>query len=200
MGSEPIAETIAEEERNTLLTIFLKYRAQLMCYIARLSGSPDLAEDVAQEAYLKLLARGPGPIRSPRNLLFLVARRLVIDHKRRLQVAATDYVPDVEAIRPLTGSPNPEAAVLAREELRLLCAALDDLPTQQRRAFVLRKVHGLSHREIAEDMGITVSTVQKHLAKGIREVSRCLDPALDAQKGSAQADAARMRSMGKTDA
>jgi RNA polymerase sigma-70 factor (ECF subfamily) len=54
-----------------------------------------------------------------------------------------------------------------QERFRVFCDAVRQLPLQCRRAFILKKVYGLSRREIADYMGITESTVQKHVAKGL---------------------------------
>lgn len=85
--------------------------------------------------------------------------------------AATDTVGDLESLQLSDASANPEAQAIAREGLRSLCQVLAELPTQQRRVFTLRKIYNLSHAEIADELGITISTAQKHLTKALAHVS-----------------------------
>lgn len=151
--------------------LFRAHEVSLLRYVARLTSSRDLAEDLVQETFAKLLKHGAPGMRSPRGLLFKTARHLVIDHYRRRAAATTDTVGDFESLQLSDASANPEAQVIAREGLSWLCQVLAELPTQQRRVFTLRKVYNLTHAEIADELGITISTAQKHLTKALAHVS-----------------------------
>ncbi len=70
--------------------------------------------------------------------------------------------------------PGPDRAVIAREELRRMQAALDKLPRRYRNAVVMRKVQGLTTREIAQRLGIAEKTVEKHLTEGVRALANIL--------------------------
>jgi RNA polymerase sigma-70 factor (ECF subfamily) len=70
--------------------------------------------------------------------------------------------------------PGPDRATMARDELRKLQAALDQLPPRCREAFVLGKIEGLSGQEIAIRMGVTESAVSRHLALGVRLLAALL--------------------------
>lgn len=102
------------------------------------------------------------------------ARNVVYDNLRRQKVVAIDYVADPGMLGHADGAPSPEASALARDELRQLRALVAALPTQCRRVFTLRKVYGLSPREIADRLGLSVSTVEKHLVKAVRLCSEGL--------------------------
>jgi RNA polymerase sigma-70 factor (ECF subfamily) len=70
--------------------------------------------------------------------------------------------------------PSSEAYVAARQELRLLQAALDKLPPRCRQVVLLRKVEGLSQKEVAKHMGITIETVENQVAKGMRLLAQAM--------------------------
>jgi RNA polymerase sigma-70 factor (ECF subfamily) len=65
-----------------------------------------------------------------------------------------------------------ETQLISRERLALYCGIVSELPSQCRRAFILKKVYGLSQREIAKFLGISENTVEKHIAKGILVCAR----------------------------
>ena len=100
--------------------------------------------------------------------MLTTARNLALNHVARadnrlvIRVASFD-----ESAVPLYGREPRDNDPELHEEFLLLCRAVRRLPLQCRRAFILKKVYGLSRKEIASYMGITESTVQKHVAKGV---------------------------------
>ena len=104
-----------------------------------------------------------------RAYLFTIARNLVIDTARRNKVVSFETIADLEL---LGGENNIEAQLHAREALRQVETIVESLPPQCRRVFILRRIHEKSMLEIAEDMSLSVSTVEKHLAKAIAIVMR----------------------------
>lgn len=134
-------------------------------------GSSHDAEDLVQDTFLRICKNGVDEDRSPRNLMFLTGRRLAINAYKRTSKIATDPVADFEFLGLHDDSPSAEEQVISREEFQVLCDAINILPEKCRRVYTLRKIHDLSHLEIAENMGIAVSTVEKHLRKGIKLVT-----------------------------
>lgn len=104
-----------------------------------------------------------------RAYLFTIARNLVIDTARRNKVVSFEAIADLDL---LCGGCDTEAQLNAREGLRQVQTIMDTLPTQCRRVFILRRVYEKSMLEIAEEMSLSVSTVEKHLAKAIGIVMR----------------------------
>ena len=137
---------------------------------------PHDIEDIVQETFARCYeASRSTPIRHPRSFLLTTARNLAINHvtsadnKRTDRVASFDELAVSLYTRPL------EHGVEAQEQFLLLCRAVSQLPVQCRRAFILKKVYGLSRKEIAAYMGISESTVQKHVAKGLLMCSEYLE-------------------------
>ena len=124
-------------------------------------------EDVIQETYTRLVAADSvAHIRDARSYLFQVAGSVVIDAIRRRKVISLSSVPDLDYLAVASEAPSPEQQVIARDELQRLAAMIAQLPGKVRDVFVLRRVQGLSQREVAERLGLAESTVEKHMSRG----------------------------------
>ena len=123
-----------------------------------------------------------------RALVFQIARNLLVDAARRHAIVSIDFMADLEALHLDDGQPGPEAAVAARDELRRLQRVLDALPAQPRRVFLMRRVQDLSPQEIAAELRLSVSTVEKHLAKAMVAVTRALGAAETVRRSGADED------------
>ena len=99
--------------------------------------------------------------------MFAVARNLLINTARRAHVVSTDAVADHDALGIAVDEPGPDRTVMARQELHQLQSALERLPERWRDVVMMRKVEGLSRREIALRLGIAEPTVSQHLAAGM---------------------------------
>ena len=131
---------------------------------------PKEVEDIVQEAYVRACqAERESPITAPRSFLFKIVKNLALDHVKRAETRLSDSFDEDEPGHELWAygvDPLNEAA--SHEEFSLFCEAVRLLPTQCRRAFVLKKVYGYSRREIAERMGVSENTVQTHIARGMK--------------------------------
>lgn len=156
--------------------LFARYSRALRRYLTRFSVSKDTAADVAQEAFLRVYAasRETRPEQS-RAFLYQVARNLMLNHLRARSRAGAEVPLDFDDLGSYESFPSLEQASIDREEFEALVAAIDVLPPQCQRVFILRKVHQYSYREIAEELGIAVSTVEKHVAYGTRACAAFLE-------------------------
>jgi RNA polymerase sigma-70 factor (ECF subfamily) len=98
----------------------------------------------------------------------------MIDRLRRQSVVSLESMTDFEWLNVSDDKPSSEAYVAARQELRLLQAALDALPPRCRQVVLMRKVEGISQKEVAKRMGITIETVENQVAKGMRLLAQAL--------------------------
>jgi len=123
-------------------------------------------DDVIQETYTALAAKKTvEDIEHPRAYIFRIAHMLVVRHVRRARIVSIQVNEDLE----WTGdAPSPEQTLIDRDVLRQVADAISDMPGQARTAFVLRRVHGLSQREIAKRMSLSENTVEKHIGRGLR--------------------------------
>ncbi|MSU48150.1 MAG: sigma-70 family RNA polymerase sigma factor [Opitutus sp.] len=161
---------MAEEPppRGDFATLYRATVAPLRRYLTRLLGNRTEAQDVAHDAYLRIY---PGAeknrLKQPEAVLYTTARRLAINRLKRRSISPiSNDVPSLETTPSAT--PGVAQQVMARQEWRLLEVAIAQLPEGCRNVLLLRKVELLSHREIAERLGIAVSTVEKQHARALR--------------------------------
>ncbi len=173
-------------DSDDLLGIFLRFRRRIMRAVANIVKPHDI-EDIVQEAFVRCYeASRKTEIRHPRAFLMTTARNLAINHVVRADNSRAEQVASFDdSAVPLYTQPL-EPSAESQEQFLLLCRAVNQLPLQCRRAFILKKVYGLRRKEIAEYMGITESTVQKHVAKGLLTCSEFMEKAGYPQESSSK--------------
>lgn len=125
-------------------------------------------DEVIQEAYARIWTADIERIVSGRAYLFVTARHIVGEHVRRSRIVSIELVADFESLNIVDDEIGAFRRLSGQQELARLHAAIATLPPKCRQAFQLKKFEELSQREIAERMGISESTVEKHLAKALR--------------------------------
>ncbi|MGQ9370132.1 RNA polymerase sigma factor [Azospirillum sp. ST 5-10] len=148
-----------------LAQLFAVERSRVVRLVGRMVGCRATAEDLAQDAFLRLWNRADPVVDA--GYLFRTAQNLAIDHLRA-QRARADHGAVPEEV-PDDGAPA-DHAVAAREELEALRDALSTLPERTQRVFLLNRLDGLTYAEIATALGVSVSTVEKDM---IRALDRC---------------------------
>ncbi|TQV78944.1 RNA polymerase sigma factor [Exilibacterium tricleocarpae] len=147
---------------------FLENISFLKRFLSRFLRDQQDIEDVVQEAYLRAYnAEQKKDIEQPKAFLFQIAKNLALNELSRKARQVTEYIEDSDSNTLTDTGSTTEEELEAREHIALFCEAIAALPERRRRVCLLRKVHGLPHKEIAERMGITVSAVEKHLLKGM---------------------------------
>jgi RNA polymerase sigma-70 factor (ECF subfamily) len=151
--------------------LYLSMRGGLSRMVARIVPSHEV-EDIVQETYIRLRrAVVAQEIRHPRSYLYQTARNLALDSLKK-----ADNALSVEWNDDVGYSANPSDSVIHKIEstanFERFCESVQHLPPQARRVFVLKKVYGFTQREIATALGISESTVEKHVALGFRRCSR----------------------------
>ena len=148
------------------------HEALLRSYLVGIARSDDV-DDLVHESYTRLLRlRERGKMRSPRGLLFTMARNAAHDLFRRRGTARISPVTENEFHGVLDEKPGTAEVVSRAQEVELLAAAIAALPERCRAVFILRQFENLSQREIAARLGIAEHTVESQLTKALR---RCAD-------------------------
>jgi len=146
------------------------HEAALRAYLRnRFPTLPDI-DDLVQESFLRVVqARQRGAIGSVRGFLYATARNLALDHYRRRQIAAIDGVAEIEELTVLDDAAAIPDVVGKNQELELLTQAIQTLPDRCRQVLTLRKIYGLSQKQIAAQLGIAEHTVEAHMSAGMRK-------------------------------
>jgi len=161
--------------------IVTRYETPLLRYLRNMT-SPGEAEDLAQEAFLRLhrevVRTGPGGVRKVGGFLFRIAHNLALDDRRRRRAqaslkerAARDLPPPDE------NTPEGLAAVIRRAACEKALEELKALPSKQRRVLLLKVVQDFKVREIAEITGMSVGNAAYHLNTALKELARRLKAA-----------------------
>ena len=141
----------------------------LRTYLAKLLGDRSEAQDVAQNAFVRIQsAVNDGRAREPRLLLFATARRLALNEIRRRRNQRIDADSAGALETRLSEDPPVERIVAARQEIARFEEILLRLPPGCRQVFLLRKVEDLTHDEIAQRLSISSKTVENHMTRAYR--------------------------------
>jgi len=148
--------------------VFVENNIFLKRFLTRYLRSEQDIEDVIQEVYLKAVnAEQKKDIEHPKAFLFTIARNLALNELNRKSRQMTSYIEECLSSLPQETGESIENEYQAKQSLGIHCEAIAALPEKCRRVYLLRKVHGLAHKEIAERLGISLSGVEKHLRLGI---------------------------------
>lgn len=168
----------SEEMARAQLAHAATYHGRLINFVRKRFRLGEDALDIVQDAYARLIqATERAPIRDAPAFLHVVAANLARDRLRsqalrnaaKADAASTG---DVEC-----RSPSPERAVISRQQLAIIEQALGELSLKCRAALVLHRFENLTHAEIAAQLGISVSMVEKHIRRGLRHCRRRLEEA-----------------------
>jgi RNA polymerase sigma factor (sigma-70 family) len=162
-----LVERVSLERARWFDANVLPHEKSLRAWLRRRRLSAIDIDDTIQEAYAVLASRPRlDDLNHPKAYLFRIAHSLVLRDARRGRIVPFESVEDLDAVEARDPF-SPERIAIGREEIRRLAMAIQAMPTRVRDAFVLRRVHGYSQREIARRMQISESTVEKHIAKGL---------------------------------
>ncbi|MET0499733.1 MAG: RNA polymerase sigma factor [Steroidobacteraceae bacterium] len=159
-------------DKENISAVFVTLRRHLARAVSRIVPPRDI-EDVVQETYVRVCqVEQPETIRHPRSFLYAIACNIALDHAKRAESRLSDSIDiEPESNQQFAAARSGDETydqVAARQEFEFFCEAVRQLPVQCRRAFVLRKVYGYTQKEIAEALGLSESTIEKHIAYGIK--------------------------------
>ncbi|WP_438276349.1 RNA polymerase sigma factor [Nitrobacter sp.] len=155
--------------------LFRRHSQELKCFLRRRGASADTAADLVQDTFFKLLTATPaGPVDNVQAYIFRIANNLSIDLARRQRLMPLVDNSDDVLNRLVDEAPSPERAVLSRQELALLQAALNQIPERPREVFLAR-LEGKTFAEIGQIMGVTAQTAFSHMLRVMMHLKAALD-------------------------
>ncbi|MBL8271217.1 RNA polymerase sigma factor, partial [Steroidobacter sp.] len=180
-----------------ILQAFDETQAILRRFVRRFAQNRHDVEDITQETIVRALqAEKDRKIEDPRAFLFGIAKNIVYKDLRRRSRLIVEFIDDAVADAGLPAVEPLDEQLDARQRMILFWQAVATLPPQCQKVFVMCRVLGQSHKEIAARLGISISTVEKHVAAGLK---RCSDHLQGTKAPAADIEAARQqrRSMPK---
>jgi RNA polymerase sigma-70 factor (ECF subfamily) len=170
-----VRSAVDESLDNWFAREILPHEDALVRYLTRTWSNREEIHDLRQEVYIRVYeaARRSRPL-SPKSFMFTTARHLMADRIRRGRVVSIEATADLDALNVLIDEISPEQRASARQELGRLADAFDLLPPQCRKVVWMRKVEGVSQRDVAMKLGISEGAVEKQITKGVRLLARSL--------------------------
>jgi RNA polymerase sigma factor (sigma-70 family) len=161
------AESLEVAAPRGILQTFLQHQDSLRNYISRFMVSAHEIDDVSQETFLRAYkAEQKTIIKQPKAFLFRIAKNMMLSEFSSKSRKMIDYVEDFEQVQLQGSTPSLEDHVIAGQKIGVYCEAIASLPPRCRQVILMKKVYGMSHKEIARRMEVSVSAVEKHLIKG----------------------------------
>jgi len=170
---------------SNVMSAFQKHQAALRRFISRFVQRPQDIDDVAQEAFMRAYrAEKDKPIEQPKSFLFRIAHNVAITELTKKSHQIIDYIADIDESAVVWLEDSAEEQAMAEELIGIHCEAVAHLPPQCRRVFLMRKVHGMSHKEISVELNISISTVEKHMSKGVRACANFIEQHTNGEKNA----------------
>lgn len=156
----------ARADASGTAALYADHHGWLRNWLHRKLGNRHDAADLAHDTFVRLLGKdAPVVPREPRAFLTTVAQGLVANLHRRRKIE-TAYL-ETLATLPETTEPDPETRAIVLETLVEIDRKLDGLPAVVRRVFLMSQLDGASQREIADAVGLSIATVQRHIVKAL---------------------------------
>jgi RNA polymerase sigma factor (sigma-70 family) len=162
------------------------HEAKLRGYLRRFFNTPCDVTDCVQESYARLLSLPDADlvnVRCPHAFLFTTARNVALEWLRKQRVLSRSATPELDLANIEDNAPTADEQLCSRQELELLAFAVASLPERCRQVLTMRKLDGVSQKDIAVRLHISENTVEKHARNGVRLCAEYID----AQEGRAYA-------------
>jgi RNA polymerase sigma factor (sigma-70 family) len=154
----------------------LPHEAAVRAWLRRWTRRDQDIDDVIQEAYCRLAAMDDVThVGNGRAYLFQTTRNIVLEQVRRSKIVRIDNVTDMGSLSIVDESPPMDRVVTGARDLQRVERLIERLPLKCRRVFILRRVHGVSQREIARTLGISEAAVEKQAARGLKLIVNGLE-------------------------
>ena len=170
LTDKALLQQAAQGNEAAFGALFVQWQHKLFGFILSITKNGALAEDIVQEVFLKIWLQREKleDVSNFSGYLFTVAQRYAIDQLRRTnrESALLNF------LKPIVDQPSPSAETdLLRKELAgELHAAIEGLPGRQKEVYYLHQQQGMKHEEIAEMLGLSVSTVQNHMFRALENL------------------------------
>ncbi|MBN8842044.1 MAG: RNA polymerase sigma factor [Sphingomonadales bacterium] len=156
-------------------TQVMPHEPAVRAWLRRSMVSHEDADDLIQEAYANLASLDAfEQIARPDGYFFQIVRNLLTDQLRRARIVRIESVAEMDTLKAASDDPSPERVTAAKRELEMVQRVIAGLPERCRRIFEMRKIQGLSQREIADRLKVSESIVENDGVKGMRLIMQAM--------------------------
>ena len=153
--------------KESMSSIFQKNAKPLKHYISRFFSSSHDVEDVLHDVFIRVMeAERYMPIEMPKAFIYKVAKHLALNEKSKACNTLNTFM-EAEEFEKISTSIELEDLIEQEQRFEHFCTSVNKLPPQCKKVFIMKKVHGLSNGDIAQQLNISIGTVDKHLATGL---------------------------------
>ena len=157
----------AKKALSPISAAFVEHETFLKRFLRRFLSRAHDIEDVVQETYIRArCAEETQVITSPKSFLFRVARNEALSQLRKKSRRITDYIEELDCPDVQEEFSSLEEQAITHQRLGVFCQSVLEMPPRCRKVFLMVKVYGMSYKEVSEQLGIGLSGVEKHVAKG----------------------------------
>jgi RNA polymerase sigma-70 factor (ECF subfamily) len=175
-ASPDVHAAATAHELDLLNGLHQRYSPALKAYFAKRAPAHTDPEDLVQDVFVRLAGRGEAEaIRHAERYLFRTAANVLRDHSRRDAVRRSGVHEAFDEDLHGREEISPERVLEDRETVAALLDALEQLPERTRAVFVLHRFDGMRYGDIARQLGVSVSSVEKHMMKALAHVTRCME-------------------------
>lgn len=179
---------------SRIFSIFQANKGLIAQVLRRFSLSQVDIADITQETILRALeAEKRTEIREPRGFLVGIAKNIARTELNRRAKMTKGLLDDFDPEAYVLDEPAVDDVVESRQRLQIFGHAVAHLPPQCQRVFVLKHVHGATHQEIADKLDIAISTVEKHVALGLKRCREAMTDDSDNQESKAEVVSLKLR-------
>jgi len=165
---EPSLDSDSNKTKE-IQSAFLQHKSVLVAYMSRFLLKSEDVEDILQETFLKTLeASKTKDIETPKSFLFIVARNIIFNRLKRKSKLVMTEISEVDERYLASRTVSADNKLHQKRKLQVFLKAADDLPPQCRRVFLMRKLLGKSQAEISSELGISKSTVERHITNALK--------------------------------
>lgn len=188
MGEGAAQNPSSIEVQSSIEALYRTYRQALWRFLARKRLTRDEVADIVQETYCRIQqSTDPQTIRHPKAFLFRVADNIRLNVRKRQRHGIDHDTDDIGTLEIATEEPGPYRSIKAQQELAIVRAALQELPPTCRDVFVMNRFDNLSYSQIAGELGLSVSMIEKHVSHAITHMRKRLAATRPLRKAPLQA-------------
>ena len=153
-------------------SLFVDYSDELRHFVTRVTGNSADAEEIVQDAFHNFLStKNAQEIENPRAYLYKTANHLALNRMRKNKYH-DNYI---NTLNFEDGTISLERQIIAEHDVEFLAQKINKLPERSRTIFLMNRLEAKTYLEISEELGISISSVEKHMMKALRFIRKYLD-------------------------